>query len=211
MSREQNLTRRSLVAGLGATIPAAAVAAPALATEPDPIFQLIEAHRAAYQAYGDAIRDLEEAEDEAGEYRPLGLVAWRRYSHIGGAEIDRARREFLGEFPAWPAVAPAEQIEAEYLEKKAEYAAQLKAEDEWYERHGIASFRQKRDEMQDAVAQAEDRLFTTRPTTQEGLLALATYGCELTDYSRETPAYRILAALAGIPEADDEDEDEDEA
>jgi hypothetical protein len=65
--------------------------------------------------------------------------------------------------------------------------------------------------MQDAVALAENRLFTTRPTTQAGLLALATYGCELTDYSRETPAYRILAALAGIPEEEDDDADEDEA
>ena len=58
------ISRRSLVAGLGAAIPAATVAAiPALAGT-DPIFAAIEAHKADWDAYGDtlsAASDIEEA------------------------------------------------------------------------------------------------------------------------------------------------------
>jgi hypothetical protein len=98
MSNQPSLSRRSLVAALGAAIPASAVAPPGLET--DPIFRLIEEHRAAYKAYGDAIGALDEAEHDTGEYTPSVLIAWRKYSHIAGSEIDRARKEFLGEFPA---------------------------------------------------------------------------------------------------------------
>src|SRR5687767_15121006 len=102
---EHNITRRSLVAGVAAAIPATAVAAPALA-EADPIFAAIEAHRVVWASYDDAARELDEAECAIDEFRPTPLIAWRNYSHIGWSEIDTARQRFLGEFPAWPAVAP---------------------------------------------------------------------------------------------------------
>src|SRR5215207_1542250 len=53
---EHVITRRSLVAGLGAAIPATAVAAvPALAGT-DPIFALLKDEQRAWDAYGAAIK-----------------------------------------------------------------------------------------------------------------------------------------------------------
>ena len=54
-----DLSRRSLLAGVPAaafaTVPAAAVAAVAVATGADPVFAAIEAHRAVWQAFDDAV------------------------------------------------------------------------------------------------------------------------------------------------------------
>ena len=49
-------SRRSMLAGIAAVIPAAAVAVSVAAAAPtdDPVFAAIEACRAAYEAYGDA-------------------------------------------------------------------------------------------------------------------------------------------------------------
>jgi hypothetical protein len=61
---KHTINRRTLVAGLGAAIPAAGVAVvPVLASAgTDPIFGAIEAHRAAYAAHGAAIRAYGEVE-----------------------------------------------------------------------------------------------------------------------------------------------------
>jgi hypothetical protein len=72
----------------------------------------------------------------------------------------------------------------------------------------------------DAEEEAFKALLAAKPNTPAGLIALATYGCELsegTDGQRcdgALPAHRILGAIAGLPELElqmpaPEDDDED--
>jgi hypothetical protein len=73
--------------------------------------------------------------------------------------------------------------------------------------------------QQTSALKAEECAFqailAVMPSTQAGLVALARYACELEGHedwrvTAERPGYRILAALAGIPEEEDEgDEDDD--
>lgn len=53
---EHNITRRTALAGAAATFPAAAIPAFAFPSEPDPVFAVIEAHRAAYLHWSEAVR-----------------------------------------------------------------------------------------------------------------------------------------------------------
>jgi hypothetical protein len=66
------------------------------------------------------------------------LVHWRRYSHVGYSEIERARDEFL----ALPGADPQE-VEREYRAVKAEERAKRRAEMKWYERNGLAGLKAK--------------------------------------------------------------------
>jgi hypothetical protein len=61
----------------------------------------------------------------------LALIGWRNYSHIGGSEIERARREFI-EGGMEPAV-----IEQEYRDAKRRYRAAIKAGKDWDKRCGL--------------------------------------------------------------------------
>lgn len=172
-------TRRAILAG-AAMLPALAI--PCLAEGSariqsaapmrDPIFAAIERHRR-IETELSTIRDkITAVEDEQFKIdrRPIALIAWRRYSHIGGSEIARARREFLNEPGADRAM-----IEREYREKKAKYRAALKAEREWDEKHGIAELRGRCDECRAERDTAGEALGRTKPTTIAGAAALVAY------------------------------------
>jgi hypothetical protein len=166
-------TRRALIAGAAmlpalAIIPATAVVAGGV----DPIFAAIERHRKIEKELSTINDKITAVEDEQFKIdrRPIALIAWRRYSHIGGSEIARARREFLNEPGADRAM-----IEREYREKKTEYRAALKAEREWDKKHGVAGLHDRRDECRAERDTAGEALGLTRPTTIAGAAALVAY------------------------------------
>ena len=126
-------SRRAILAGIAAT---PAVAVPALATEPEPVFAVLAEYVRCRDAYFSASARLDEAEGQTTERRPIPLIAWRNYSHIGCSEIDRVREEFLAAPDA-----DAEQIEREYREAKATERAAQQAEEDWYVRNGLAELK----------------------------------------------------------------------
>jgi hypothetical protein len=110
MSHEQNLTRRSLVAGLGAAIPAAAVAAPALAGI-DPIYAAIEAHKAALKISQEASAAREEVEApffaERDKNKDWDILSWEtrwRSDPIIQAAVDRGMAGLATEEAAFNAL-----------------------------------------------------------------------------------------------------------
>jgi hypothetical protein len=100
---------------------------------------------------------------------------------------------------------PPEQIEREYLDAKARYQAQLKAQTEWDKRSGAAPFRRKLDEAYAESRLAREKLSTTKPTTAAVVAALIEYVvADLEDEccSWHVPAVRAAArALAEMPTA----------
>jgi hypothetical protein len=84
----------------------------------DNTFDRIRRHK----VLGEQVLALSEAEDQTitaaqqiyGK-QPATLIAWRHYSHIGGNEIARVRREFLDRG------IPADVVEREYLDAKRRY------------------------------------------------------------------------------------------
>lgn len=86
---------------LGADAPAAADlgAGPVAAqTPPSEALALVERCRKGdrrWTVLADKIDAAEEAARSVYGRRPIALIAWRNYSHIGGSEIERARDEFL--------------------------------------------------------------------------------------------------------------------
>lgn len=136
----------------------------------DPIFALIERHAALKANWLKLSDDLEEAEYAAREVhgnRPIALIAWRNYSHIGGAEIDDRREEFL----RLPGISPAK-IEAEYRDAKARERAARRAETAWDKRAGLSELREQLRLALQAAHQLETRLGRTKPTTPAGAAAL---------------------------------------
>jgi len=94
-----NLSRRSLVAS-AAALPALAVPAVALAVtaEPDPIFALIERHRAVFNASSSQISDSEEEELCGQVYEQGCVLAETAPSTLAGViAIIKYRRELEGE------------------------------------------------------------------------------------------------------------------
>jgi hypothetical protein len=170
-------SRRALLMGFAA---AATPMAPALANalsepapaEADPVIAAIEDHKAALAEFYRLVDVLEEAEHDAREehgHRPFALIQWRNYC-IGGAEIDRARLEFLRVRRA-----NSKRIEKEYRDAKARYAAALRAGEDWDERTGIAPLREQRENAKAAELAAAERLAATKPTTPAGASALVAY------------------------------------
>ena len=103
MSKDVKTTRRAILAGAVATVPAVAIAPRIAAAGPDPIFAAIEKLQR-LNAEEDAVSiDIDRAEEAIRRklppyphgYRPSGLIEWRSYSAISGDEIDRAREEFI--------------------------------------------------------------------------------------------------------------------
>jgi hypothetical protein len=90
----------------------------------------------------------------AGQYgrEPLGLIAWRNYSHIGGSEIGEARQRFLteGEDPKI--------IEREYRDAKKRYREALKAAKDWEKRAGLSALAEASDQAGSEMRAAEKAL-----------------------------------------------------
>jgi hypothetical protein len=82
------------------------------------------------------------------------LIAWRNYSHIGGSEIDRARREFIrdGGDP--------EVVKQEYRDAKKRYRAKIKAGKDWDKCTGLVALTKAFDETGAEMLAAERALGT---------------------------------------------------
>lgn len=122
---------------------------------------------------------------------PMGLIAWRGYSAIGGDEIANARREFLeGGFPS-------DQVEAEYLDAKLREKAAKAERRRWKKAAGTDSIcrqikavvRERREILKSLAAHP--------PRSVKGnsdlIARLLEYydGCEIDDLGR-----KCLAAIA---------------
>jgi hypothetical protein len=142
---------------------------PAKEHEPDPIFAAIEEHRRLWDEEYNVSTMLDEAEREKGR-APIPLIAWRTYSHIGGSEIERARKEFLRHRVAKP-----RKIEQEYREAKARERAVWRAHRQWYKKNGLAALKTQCDQVRKAEQKALMALTTIRPTTTAGAGALVMY------------------------------------
>jgi hypothetical protein len=172
-------SRRALLSAAAVSVAAAAVVAsphaqaaimpvgnPAI----DPIFAAVETHRklsAEWDAETDAVEEMEWAIEE---HRPIPLIAWREYSHIGASEIERAREQFLAEPGADPVL-----IKKEYRAAKARYCAKLRAGRKWDERHGLTARREKVDHLRDAIVFAGKRISEIKPISVAGCAALVAY------------------------------------
>jgi hypothetical protein len=91
---------------------------------------------------GDRITDIEEDPDVEARIgrRPIALVAWRNYSHIGCSEIERARDEFLE-----AGIAP-DVVDKEYrAAKKRERVIEMAGE-EWDREAGLTDLRKQYEE-----------------------------------------------------------------
>jgi hypothetical protein len=157
-------------------------AAPAAATRPfagaastfgaDPIFAAIETHKKLYKQLHRLFRAKDEAECNACErhgLRPIALIAWRDYSHIGGSEIDRARLRFLDD-----GIDP-QTVEAEYRDAKKRYRAKERAGRAWDKRAGTASLQAQIRQLWRDVDTAGMRMAKTEPITPAGAGALVAY------------------------------------
>lgn len=170
-------SRRTILAGAAATVPALAMSAfvvPTVAlaaTMPDPTFAAIELHRKIEKdlnVIGDKIAEVEDGASRPNR-RPIALVTWRNWM-IGGSEIDDRREAFLRE----PKVNRV-MIEREYREKKAEYRAVQKAGRDWDKKHGIDGLR---DRWYTGLAErdtAGEALGLAKPITVAGAAALVAY------------------------------------
>jgi hypothetical protein len=140
--------------------------------ELDPVFALIDAHKARTKEWLRLYSKLDKAQLQAGENgrRPWKLIAWRNYSEIGGQEIDDRRKEFLNQ-PG----ADRKQVEKEFRDAKAREAAAARAGVEWDHRVGITLLRKQYERANAAERRAAMRMARTKPTTLAGAAALVAY------------------------------------
>lgn len=146
---------------------------PEPAPDPDPIFAVIEEHKAAtehWQRLSDQLEEGEYAAIRTIDPRPWSLISWRRYSAIGGDELERVRMELLDQ-PG----SDRDQIEMEYRDAKEREDAAVRAEDAWYDRAGLTTIREQRAAAGEAMDDATLRLATTKPATLVGIMAFADY------------------------------------
>jgi hypothetical protein len=139
----------------------------------DPVFALIDAHKARTKEWRRLYSKLDKAELQAREThgpRPWELIAWRNYAAIGGQEIDDRRKEFLNQ-PG----ADRKQVEKEFRDAKAREGAAEQAGVEWDHRAGIAPLREQYEHANAAERRAAMRMARTKPTTPAGAAALVAY------------------------------------
>ena len=143
-------------------------------TETDPIYEAIadlrRKEKQSNKLYGALDLALADARERHGSMPPFPLIAWRRYSAIGGSEIDRARGEFL----MIPGV-DKKQIEDEYLDAKARELALKHAAKEWDQRAGIARQREENERGRQGLWRARMRLAKTMPLTVAGAATFLAY------------------------------------
>ena len=149
-------------------VPALAIAATA---EPDPIFAAIQTHRTYFEAANLASDKLYQAETDARaiERQPYMLVEWRGYMFSADSI------ELGVDWHLKQASADRKSIEAEYPAMKAKAAETVRAEQEWYERHGLAELRAEKERLFEAEREAIDDLREICPTTIAGASALIDY------------------------------------
>jgi hypothetical protein len=112
------------------------ITTPMSATLRTPLDDALDRHQKAGRLFDRIWNQLDAAKYAAAEkhgHRPIALIAWRNYSHIGGGEIERVRKEFLERGM------DASIVEQEYLDAKRRYKAIVKAGKDWDRRAGLAS------------------------------------------------------------------------
>jgi hypothetical protein len=129
----------------------------------------IEQHRQASALHDRLYDELEQEKDAVLEEhgrRPIPLIAWRNYSHIGGSELEGARLEFIrnGEDP--------KVIEQEYRDAKKRYRAKIKAGKDWDKRAGLDSLTKTFEETGAEMGAAEKALGTVRLLSVADAVAL---------------------------------------
>jgi hypothetical protein len=132
----------------------------------DRVFEAIEAHktlRADVRRLTDALNDARRAAEKEHGPRPPALIEWRNHAAIGGAEIDRARLEYLRGFRVNSKV-----VNWEYRRAKVRYVAAVRAGAAWDERTGVAPLREQFDRVKAAERDAAEHLAITKPTTAAG-------------------------------------------
>jgi hypothetical protein len=144
----------------------------AAASEADPIFAMIAAHKKLTEDWQGLYDQLQEAEFDAAKehgHRPLALISWRGYT-IGDSEIDTRRASLLetGEIDRAT-------VEQEYLDANERYQAQLAAGPAWDERTGLAALHEDVDRRIAAARRYAKRLARTKPATPAGAAALIQY------------------------------------
>jgi hypothetical protein len=163
---------------------------------PDPIFAMIETHKKLVAEWTRLSDQLDNAiADAAAEYgaRPTELIHWRNYT-IGDSEIDQRREDLLETGIIAPAI-----VEAEYLEAKARYQAQVAAVQAWYEKTGLAVLQREADTLLAQHEQYAQLLARTKPTTPAGAGALIQY--VLNDYLCADEGYWHTTALKTAADA----------
>jgi hypothetical protein len=142
----------------------------------DPVFEAIEAHRtlrAELRRLTDALNEARHAAEKEHGARPPALIEWRNHAAIGGAEIDRARLEYLRGFRVNSKV-----INWEYRRAKVRYVAAVRAGAAWDERAGVAPLHEQFKRAKAAERDAAEHLAVTRPTTAAGAGAFIAYVTE---------------------------------
>lgn len=193
------LCRRSEMVALSSEVTLAArFPGEAGTNEPDPVFTLIETHEQLELELNNLDEKLDLLESEVEEPRPFPLVAWRRYSAIGGSEIDNAREEFLNQMNFASNI-----IEAEYKSKKLEERRARQKLARWEQRHGIAPLRTEQNALARRCRQAAEALGRIRPATIAGTAALVEYARKhLVDSGGELdwPINALATAVASLNE-----------
>lgn len=120
-----------------------------------PIVAALDRQRKAHKLFDRLWNKLNAAKDAAAKKqgpRPIELIAWRNYSHIGADGIERARKEFLKNGEDVSIVAQ------EYRDAKKRYRAIVKAGKDWDKRAGIDSKSKAVDEARAEFSAADKAL-----------------------------------------------------
>jgi hypothetical protein len=144
----------------------------ATAKPTDPVFAAIAEQKAMEKEWLRHVRELEDAERAASKThgeRPDDWIQWRIYFHRSEWEIDNSRKIFLRRYTDH------EQIEQEYLDAKARFAAAIWAGDEWDQRTGVKPLREQLKRAGQAERRAAMRMARTKPTTSDGAITLINY------------------------------------
>ncbi|MBN9333274.1 hypothetical protein [Devosia sp.] len=153
---------------------------------------LLQAEKALDKTFDLLDEAEEQAKDRLGS-RPFGLVGWRHYSAIGGAELERAKTTILRR-GIDPAI-----VEAEFHHAKRRYQQALKAGKEWDEAAGIAEIRRTFVGAQRHYRKVRDDWARTPPTTLEGLATMASMVArDMTLFSDDYIAVAANSVAKGI-------------
>jgi hypothetical protein len=166
-----NLSRRGALCALAAA-GSVALATPAAAIGPDPIFARIATHKkltADWQGLYDQLQDAESNATREHGRRPCELIHWRDYT-IGTSEIETRREQLLEAGEVDPAT-----IEQEHLDAKERYQAQVAAGLAWDKRAGLATLRKDVDRRVATAGRTATCLAQTMPTTPAGAAAIIQY------------------------------------
>ena len=176
--------------------------------KPDPIFELIDAQRAARQRYDNATRTteslLESLPNEISRSPRVQIARLRRedgeivpryaYGH------DEIKSEVHSTIGGWNTTDRRKALKDWGKRKNAEFQADVVQQTRLQSEAGLTAARLTEKEADEAEAWALDAVLDATPTTAAGALALAQFMREydlkyLHDFDESNPGYRTAAAL----------------